>query len=69
MKNVRKICLTLAGLLLLVSCEDRSEDFFNSEYSESLTSSNSTINQEQLTPIILGEKLENPFSVENIKKH
>jgi hypothetical protein len=68
MKNVRKICLTLAGLLLLVSCEDRSEDFFNSEYSESLTSSNSTINQEQLTPIILGEKLENPFSVENMQK-
>ena len=68
MKNVRKICVTLAWLLLLVSCEDRSEDFFNSENSESLTSSNTTISQEQLTPIILGEKLENPFSVENMQK-
>lgn len=68
MKTLRRLCVTIVGLLLLVGCEDRSEDFSDSENSETLTSSNTTISQEQLTPIILGEKLENPFSVENMQK-
>ena len=68
MKTLRRLCVTIAGLLFLVGCEDISEEFSNSENSESLTSSNTTISQEQLTPIILGEKLENPFSVENMQK-
>ena len=59
---------TIVGLLLLVGCEDRSEDLSNTEIPENIASSNTTINQEQLTPVILGEKLENPFSVKNMQK-
>ena len=68
MKTLRRLCVTIVGLLLLVGCEDRSEDLSNTEIPENIASSNTTINQEQLTPMILGEKLENPFSVKNMQK-
>ena len=68
MKTLRRLCVTIVGLLLLVGCEDRSEDLSNTEIPENIASSNTTINQEQLTPVILGEKLENPFSVKNMQK-
>ena len=68
MKTLRGLCVTIVGLLLLVGCEDRSEDLSNTEIPENIASSNTTINQEQLTPVILGEKLENPFSVKNMQK-
>ena len=68
MKTLRRLCVTIVGLLLLVGCEDRSEDLSNTEIPENIASSNTTINREQLTPVILGEKLENPFSVKNMQK-
>lgn len=68
MKTLRRLCVAIVGLLLLVGCEDRSEDLSNTEIPENIASANTTINQEQLTPVILGEKLENPFSVKNMQK-
>lgn len=68
MKNVRRICVTIVGLLLLVSCEDVSKDLSSSDNSVGMTqNSTTTNNQEELTPVILGERLNNPFSVENMQ--
>ena len=68
MKNVRRICVTIVGLLLLVSCEDVSKDLSSSDNSVGMTQNNTTTNnQEELTPVILGERLNNPFSVENMQ--
>ncbi len=67
MKNVRRFCVTIVGLLLLISCEDRGKDLSTKSDSTSFTQETSTNLDEKLTPVVLGEKMENPFSVENMQ--
>ena len=67
MKNVRRFCVTILGLLLLISCEDRGKDLSTKSDSTSFTQETSTNLEEKLTPVVLGEKMENPFSVENMQ--
>ena len=67
MKIVKKSLVTIAGLLLLVCCEDKSNDLSKTNNSIEANQSYTTNTEEKLTPVILGEKLENPFSVENMQ--
>ena len=67
MKNVRRFCVTIVGLLLLISCEDRGKNLSTKSDSTSFTQETSTNLEEKLTPVVLGEKMENPFSVENMQ--
>ena len=69
MRNKRRIIFAIVGLLLLVSCEERSSELLVEN--ESVNSNQEYVNNEhalnELQPVILGEKLENPFSVENMQ--
>ena len=67
MKNMKKILVTIAGLLLLVSCEDKGEYLSTGDNSVDSTQETTTNIEEELKPVVLGEKLENPFSVENMQ--
>ena len=69
MRNKRRIIFAIVGLLLLVSCEERSSELLVEN--ESVNSNQEYVNNEhalnELQPVILGEKLNNPFSVENMQ--
>ena len=64
---MKKILVTIAGLLLLVSCEDKGEYLSTGDNSVDSTQETTTNIEEELKPVVLGEKLENPFSVENMQ--
>ncbi len=61
--------MTIAGLLFLIGCEDRSAEF--STVNESVDLPQESVVDEcidnELRPIILGDRLENPFSIENMQ--
>lgn len=61
------IVLAILGILLLVGCEDRSVDF-KEVYTDDETLNRTTVNlEEELRPVVLGKRLENPFSVRNMQ--
>lgn len=69
MIKLGKVCMTIAGLLFLIGCEDRSAEF--STVNESVDLPQESVVDEcidnELRPIILGDRLENPFSIENMQ--